>query len=149
MIWLIRVGWSVSFFLNDSLIKIDYELLRVVITSMQLGISCFRINNCVGEQNQKYFIQFLMYVGEYSWTRVTIFNSFFLIGNQLTSREISKQCKTRKMSLQFYLQSYRSFQSCLHSRFWACMVVSISCWLLTCFHGIVLLLKMALTNTLA
>lgn len=28
-----------------------------------LPTECLRINNCVGERNQKYFIQFLVYVG--------------------------------------------------------------------------------------
>lgn len=36
---------------------------------------CPWINNCVGERNQKYFIQFLIYVGMYQSLNISLFQS--------------------------------------------------------------------------
>nr|CAD7411629.1 unnamed protein product [Timema poppensis] len=51
--------------------------------------TCCRINNCVGEQNQKYFIQFLVYVGALSAYAIVLVVTSWMVECPDCSNEVT------------------------------------------------------------
>lgn len=54
------------------------HLLNLQRSNLCVSVCRNRINNCVGELNQKYFIQFLFYTGECIYTHLTLVKIPFL-----------------------------------------------------------------------